>query len=234
MQTIMIALRRPILSLIGPLNRLPIGCTKWAELAAKYSIQTVKFYIKINAIDGSCFMNDLTLHSHDVCSAVTWTLSSGFKCLLIPISDGITIDGNAANSPIFKTSTPFAHAPKNWRIELQIDMINCSWIIMLILKLCIITCGKTRRKVLTFSPFWLLASISWTLFGGVVVIMIINWIWNWFLEGKIRFFFIQMHIGRTKDAKRWWISMKKSFISSFTTLIRKSLRMIRYRVSNWT
>ena len=70
--TIRMVRRRPILSQIGPLNKLPIG---WAMKAK--------------------------LVNHDDWAAVSTTVSPGFRSGLKPVNDGITIDGNAANSAVF-------------------------------------------------------------------------------------------------------------------------------------
>lgn len=42
------------------------------------------------------------LHNHEVWAAVTCSVSSGLSSLHTPISDGITMDGKAPNSPKLK------------------------------------------------------------------------------------------------------------------------------------
>lgn len=77
--------RRPILSLIGPLNKLPMGCAIWANML-----------------------------SHDAWAAVMWTVSSGFISMLIPDKAGIKIVANPKNWPILKIIKFFAPHPNNW------------------------------------------------------------------------------------------------------------------------
>lgn len=52
------------------------------------------------------------LHNQDVCTAVTETVSSGFKSEQTPISEGMTMLGNAPNSPKLKIIKFFADVAK--------------------------------------------------------------------------------------------------------------------------
>lgn len=67
----------------------------------------IKSLTKIQSSD-----NQINLQSHDVCTAVTETVSSGFNSEHTPINAGITIDGNAPNSPKLKIIKFFAEVAR--------------------------------------------------------------------------------------------------------------------------
>lgn len=118
--TNMIALRRPIRSQIGPLTNDPIGCATWAKLAFWFENENDRKYINRNN-DQLLELTELlnlersnSNHSHnqDDSAAVIWSVSSGFNFLFNPINDGITMDGNAVNSPKLKMIRFFAAVAK--------------------------------------------------------------------------------------------------------------------------
>lgn len=57
----------------------------------------------------------INLHNHDVWTAVTETVSFGFNSEHTPIKAGITIDGNAPNSPKLKIIKFFADVAKIYK-----------------------------------------------------------------------------------------------------------------------
>lgn len=111
-----IILRRPNLSQTGPLNTAPIGCVMYAHVASmistNFSILIWSFFFLRNVVIENS-------PNHDVWAAVICTVSSGFKSPLIPSNDGITIDGNAANSPKLKIMKFFALAAKIYLIWMK-------------------------------------------------------------------------------------------------------------------
>lgn len=112
----MIALRRPILSHSGPLNKLPIGCATCAKLAVKQQIDRLNIiHFKWKSSSDQKYSLNLvfnSLHSQEVSAAEIRRFSPGFKSWHTPINDGITIDGNAPNSPKLKIIKFFAHVAR--------------------------------------------------------------------------------------------------------------------------
>lgn len=103
-----IALRRPYISLkIHPVNA-PIGCTKNAQLAA-----ITNFWESLEKNYLYQF-EYLILPIHEAWEAVIRRVSFGFSFSFRPISDGITIEGNPSNRPLFSETKLFASAANVW------------------------------------------------------------------------------------------------------------------------
>lgn len=61
------------------------------------------------------FSQEIDLHNHDAWAAEMRTVSSGFRSKLepTPVNDGITIEGNPLNSPMFIIMKFLANDPNN-------------------------------------------------------------------------------------------------------------------------
>lgn len=107
MLTIKMAFRRPNFSQIAPLNKQPTGCTINEKLAENH--------LNFNWI---CFCYSAIfgrfLQSHDVWAPVNWTVSFWLTSFFMPVNDGITIDRNPLNAPIFSNMKFLAIAAKIW------------------------------------------------------------------------------------------------------------------------
>lgn len=57
-------------------------------------------------------MQFFRLPIHEACVALMCTVSFGFNSLFKPTKDGITIDGNPSNRPLFSDTKLFANAAK--------------------------------------------------------------------------------------------------------------------------
>lgn len=64
------------------------------------------------------------LPSHEASSGVMWRISSGFKALLLPSTDGTTIDGNASTMPKFQLSRYCGIAAKIWKFVKFVKLEN--------------------------------------------------------------------------------------------------------------
>lgn len=92
------------------------------------------------------------LPSHDASPDVMWNFSSGFKLLLMPITDGTTIEGNARTIPEFQLRRLSANDDKNYNFRIFVVNFKLGTINKFAnFQLKNFTWGKILRHELTWS-----------------------------------------------------------------------------------
>lgn len=79
-------------------------------------LQSENIWKSVAALKIELQMN-LTLPIHEAWEAVIRRVSFGFSCSFKPINDGITIEGNPSNRPLFNETKLFARAASVWNVE---------------------------------------------------------------------------------------------------------------------